>query len=282
MTRPADWIGRTETDVDWASPSALTRFGAMLDHDERPAEPGDPIRPLAHWLFFLPHDRQSAVGADGHGERGGFLPAAPELPRRMWAGSRISFAGTIRAGMALTRESRISNVAEKAGRSGRLLFVTVRHSIAEPGGRPLLIEEHDIVYRPLSAAALAEAPGTPPSGRWRRSLVPDQLLLFRYSALTFNGHRIHYDLPYATADEGYPGLVVHGPLVATLMIDLLARNLPEARILRFAFRATSPLFVGNALTLHGERSEEDKVSLWTTNHEGRLAMTAEAAVERLD
>lgn len=278
MSAPKDWIGRREAATDWIAPSLIDRFGAVLDRDAAPAGLGDAMPPLSHWLLFLPRDRQSALGVDGHGERGGFLPVELDLPRRMWAGSRISFPGVLRAGMEVNRISEIADVVEKAGKSGRLLFVTVRHTISEPGGAPLILEEHDIVYRSLSGTAAKSAPETPAGADWQRELVPDERLLFRYSALTFNGHRIHYDLAYATGTEGYPGLVVHGPLAATLMVDLIGCNLPGARVLEFSFKAVSPLFSGNRVTVAGRRNGPDRVSLWTTSHEGGLAMAAEAVI----
>jgi len=278
VSGPKGWIGRRQAATDWTAPSLIDRFHAVLDRDAAPARPGDGMPTLSHWLLFLPSDRQSRLGYDGHGERGGFLPVEPDLPRRMWAGSRISFPGVLRAGMEVGRVSEIADVVEKTGNSGRLLFVTVRHTISEPGGPPLIREEHDIVYRSLSGAAAKSAPEAPGGAQWRRELVPDERLLFRYSALTFNGHRIHYDLAYATGAEGYPGLVVHGPLAATLMVELIGRELPGARIVDFSFKAVSPLFAGNRLTVAGRRSGPDRVSLWVANHEGGLAMAAEAVI----
>src|SRR6185437_4594407 len=190
-----------------------------------------------HWLFFLPAYRQSDAGPDGHALKGGFLPPI-ELPRRMWAGSRLEFARPLRVGSEVTRTSTISDVAVKEGRSGRLVFVTVRHEVSDAGGL-VLSDEHDIVYR--GEAALAAAPVAAPAGEaWRREIRPDPVLLFRYSAVTFNSHRIHYDHPYATRVEGYPGLVVHGPLIATLLVDLFRRERPRERIARYAFRASRP------------------------------------------
>jgi 3-methylfumaryl-CoA hydratase len=272
--------GTAQVAYDTITAGPLDRLSATLDRDDPGFLDGDAIPPLAHWLFFLPSDRQSKLDADGHPERGDFLPAAPDLPRRMWAGSRIDFLGAIRVGMRLRRTSRIVSVKDKQGANGPLLFVTVRHEIGEPDGDTLLVDEHDIVYR--SAETIAGKPGTEVAapGPWRRSLVPDERLLFRYSALTFNAHRIHYDSEYVTRVEGYPGLVVHGPLVATLMMDLLRRQIPEADVASYSFRARSPLFAGNALHLDGiYEPSNGTVELWTSNAEGGVAMTAQAVLK---
>jgi 3-methylfumaryl-CoA hydratase len=168
-------------------------------------------------------------------------------------------------------------VKRKDGASGPLVFVTVRHEIGEQGGAAAVIDEHDIVYRGLEAPAVKPSPQKAEAGEWRRELVPDAVQLFRYSALTFNGHRIHYDRDYVTREEGYPGLVVHGPLIATLLIDLVRRNAPAVRISEFSFRAVSPLFDGNAMSVNATPPGVDGlVKLWAANADGNLAMTAEA------
>lgn len=278
-----DWIGKTEVGNDIIAASQLDRWSATLDRDDPVHQPDDVIAPLAHWLFFLPRERQSTLGPDGHAKRGGFLPPLHELPRRMWAGSRISFPGPLRVGMAVSRRSTIASITQKQGAAGPLVFVTVRHEISEvtggTKGAPLVIDEHDIVYRGLGGPAAKPAPAGGPQGAWQRSLTPDDVLLFRYSALTFNGHRIHYDRDYVTREEGYPGLVVHGPLIATLLVDLLRRQMPDAYVLDYSFRAVSPLFDGNPLHLNGTPPDSDGiVKLWATNDEGGLAMKAEARI----
>jgi 3-methylfumaryl-CoA hydratase len=273
------WIGRAELRHDWLAAGPLDRLSATLDRDDAPHQPGDAAPPLAHWLCFLPDDPQSALGADGHAARGGFIPPIHDLPRRMWAGSRIAFPGDIRVGMALARRSTIASVDRKQGAAGPLVFVTVRHEIGEPGGPALIVDEHDIVYRGLGGPAVKAASGAPLAGDWRRDLVPDAVLLFRYSALTFNGHRIHYDRDYVTKAEGYPGLVVHGPLIATLLVDLVRRSMPEARIERFSFRALSPLFDGRPMSVNGISADASGVvKLWAANDEGGVAMQAEARI----
>ena len=273
------WIGRSELRLDRLAAGPLDRLSATLDRGDAPYRPGDAAPPLAHWLCFLPDDAQSALGPDGHAARGGFLPPIHDLPRRMWAGSRIAFPGEIRVGMDLARRSTIASVQRKQGAAGPLAFVTVRHEIGEPDGPPLIVDEHDIVYRGLAGPAAKAAAATSEAGDWRRDLVPDAALLFRYSALTFNSHRIHYDRDYVTKAEGYPGLVVHGPLITTLLVDLVRRNLPGARIESFAFRALSPLFDGRGMSVNGIAPAADGVvKLWAANDEGGVAMKAEAKI----
>ncbi|WP_108610397.1 MaoC family dehydratase N-terminal domain-containing protein [Aminobacter sp. MSH1] len=271
------WIGRCEESRDTVTASPIDRIAATLDRNDPPAQEGDAVPPLGHWLFFLPDARQSEIGTDGHPKRGGFLPPVHELPRGMWAGSRIAFPGDIRVGDRIVRRSTIKSVNRKKGASGALVFVTVRHEIGRAGEAAAIVDEHDIVYRGLEAPAAKPSPQRAEAGEWRRELVPDAVQLFRYSALTFNGHRIHYDRDYVTREEGYPGLVVHGPLVATLLIDLLRRNAPTARIHAFSFRALSPLFDGNRMNVNAASPGTDGLTeLWATNAEGNLAMSAQA------
>lgn len=271
------WLGRTEQHSDRIHAAPLDALAATLDRDDPPARPGDEAPPLAHWLFFLTAARQSELGADGHPRRGGFLPPVA-LPRRMWAGGRLTFQQALRVGDEVTRSSRITAVDAKRGRSGRLAFVTVRHEITGPRGLAIT-EEHDIVYRDApQPGAVASAPPTAPTDEtFARRIEPDAVLLFRYSALTFNGHRIHYDRSYVTESEGYPGLVVHGPLIATLLVDLLRRERPTAVLQRFAFTARSPLFDGRPFDVCGRfDGGERTAALWARNHEGTLAMQASA------
>jgi len=221
---------------------------------------------------------QSDIGPDGHPKRGGFLPPVP-LPRRMWAGGRLEFARPLRVGEVATRRSVIADIASKNARSGPLVFVTVRHEISTDAGRALS-EDHDIVYRDLPAPGSA-APPAPIAARdetFARRVVPDDVLLFRYSALTFNGHRIHYDRRYVTGTEGYPGLIVHGPLIATLLLDLLRREHGDAVVTRFDFKAISPLFDLHPFEVCGRADGERRFALWARNHEGGLAMQASAEV----
>ncbi len=271
------WIGRTEERHDTITAAPSAALAATLDRDDPAPTPGTPLPPLWHWLYFLPVQRQSELGPDGHPRRGGFLPPVP-LPRRMWAGGRLSFAQPLRVGQVATRRSRIADIASKSARSGPLVFVAVQHEISTASG-VAIGEDHDIVYRDLPApGALAVAPAARADEAFSREVVPDDVLLFRYSALTFNGHRIHYDRRYVTEVEGYPGLVVHGPLIATLLLDLLRREHPDAVVRRFEFKAVSPLFDLHPFTLCGRADGERRFALWARNHEGSLAMQASAAV----
>jgi len=196
----------------------VTALSATLDRDATPPRPGDALPPLWHWLYFLPAARQSALGEDGHPARGGFLPPVP-LPRRMWAGGRFTFHRPLRVEEAISRTSTVQDVTVKPGRNGPLCFVLVRHEIAGENGLAL-IEEHDIVYRDLPRPGEAAVPKPARDDAvWHTDIRPDDVLLFRYSALTFNSHRIHYDRRYVTQTEGYPGLIVHGPLIATLLME---------------------------------------------------------------
>ena len=274
-----DWVGRTERRVDTVTAAPLAGLAATLDRDDAEPLPGTPLAPLAHWLFFQPVARQSEIGADGHPRRGGFLPPVA-LPRRKWAGSRLTFHHALNVGDEMLRNSTITKVDAKTGRSGTLVFVTVRHEITSAAGLALT-EEHDIVYRdhPVPGAAVAAPVQAPTDAAFSRRIEPDPVLLFRYSALTFNAHRIHYDRPYATEVEGYPGLIVHGPLIATLLIDLVRRELPAARIRRFEFKAASPLFDTQPFSVCGRleaNAAGGSVALWACNHEGALAMHARA------
>jgi 3-methylfumaryl-CoA hydratase len=273
----SDWIGKTETGTDVVTPGPIAALSATLDRVDPQPQTGDVLPPLWHWLYFLDRHRQSELGSDGHGRRGGFLPPIP-LPRRMWAGGRFEFHHPVRVGEQITRVSRIIDIKEKSGRSGPLVFILVRHEISNDEGFAFS-EEHDIVYRDHGPAGPVQP--APAGGVWERVIKPDDVLLFRYSALTFNGHRIHYDRRYATEVEGYPGLVVHGPLIATLLMDLLrrneARNDVRANVTRFSFRAVSPLFDTGPFVVCG-KPEGKTIALWAKDAAGNLAMTAEASI----
>ncbi len=280
-----DWTGRTETVEDIATATPYAALSATLDWPagsgpQRPAA-GTPLPNLWHWLYFLPMAPQSEIGADGHPKRGGFLPPVP-LPRRMWAGSDFEFHAPLRVGDVLSRTSTIVDVKEKSGRTGSLIFVRVRHEIRRNGAQDVaLTEHHNIVYRAApSPDDVAPPPqAAPAQWAWERRIVPDDVLLFRYSALTFNGHRIHYDRKYVTEVEGYPGLVVHGPLIATLLMDLLRRQQAGAQVIRFEFKALRPTFDINPFSVHGQPSNDGKtVHLWGRDHEGWLTMDATATL----
>jgi 3-methylfumaryl-CoA hydratase len=270
-----DWIGREELKDDVVRRDSVLGLYATLDRVDRITP--DPVVPrLVHWLHFHPLAPQSELGPDGHARRGGFLPPVP-LPRRMWAGSRMRFVRTPAIGERITRRSLIKDVKITEGKSGTLVFVTVEHRITGDAGAELS-DEHDIVYREAPAPGATPPPARPAPGGavWRRQVTPDPVMLFRYSALTFNGHRIHYDQPYVTAVEGYPGLIVHGPLIATLLLDLLDREQPDAQVVEFSFRAVSPLFDIAPFHVCGAPVEggTGTAHLWAESPDGALAMDA--------
>lgn len=281
------WQGRTETLEDLITPAPLRALSATLDRDDALPVAGTELPALWHWLFFLPHHRQSEIGPDGHAQRGGFLPPVP-LPRRMWAGGRLQWHAPLHVGDAVKRVSTIESVTHKSGRTGDLLFVLVKHEVHNALGL-CLTEEHDIVYRPAAqandpvpapiAAATLLDQGEPMGTLWTREVVPDDVLLFRYSALTFNGHRIHYDRKYVTQVEGYPGLIVHGPLISTLLVDLVRRH-TDRPIRRFEFKALRPTFEcadQRHLRVCGQpQVDGQQVRLWAQDHDGWLTMQATA------
>ncbi|HWP12620.1 MAG TPA: MaoC family dehydratase N-terminal domain-containing protein, partial [Ramlibacter sp.] len=268
-----------ETLADTVTSVPVRALSATLDLPIPDASPGLALPPLWHWLYFLPLYRQSELGGDGHARLGGFLPPVP-LPRRMWAGGRLrwSEANPLKVGDEVRRVSRIESVTHKAGRSGDLVFVLVKHHVYNTNGLALT-EEHDIVYR---APARPDDPQPVPiaaeqGAAWQREVKPDDVLLFRYSALTFNGHRIHYDRRYVTGVEGYPGLVVHGPLIATLLADMVRRHAPGACMRSFDFKAVRPLFDLHPFRVNAQPSADGKtIRLWAQDHEGWLAMEANA------
>lgn len=268
------WVGRRETREDVATIAPLRGLAALLDHSATP----DTVPPLGHWLYFLPDARQSTIGADGHPRRNdsGLLPPVP-LPRRMWAGGRVDFLSPIAVGAALTRVTTIEAIKPRRGASGDLLFVTLRHDIVADGIAAIR-EEQDIVYREPAPAvpappAAPTLPAEPETADAVHSIVPDPVLLFRYSALTFNAHRIHYDRDYARNVEGYAGLVVHGPLIATLLLDHFLQASPGVAPEHFSFRAEAPLTDGAPFDLCFAR-DGDGARLWARDPAGRTTMRA--------
>lgn len=266
------WIGREEVRSELLTPAIAERFNATFGL-RADALNGD-IAPLLIHLCLAPAVVPTQeLGPDGHPARGGFLPPVP-LPRRMWAGGSFAFLDDIRIGETVTRRSRICDVTLKEGRSGRLCFVTVEHHV-ESDGRAVLTERQDIVYRDTdSPGAVGKISSPAPHGMHRIEVVPSPPLLFRYSALTFNGHRIHYDAPYVRDDEGYPGLIVHGPMQATMLVQLAADILGR-RPASFEFRSLSPLFDDANFTLNATR-DGGRLTLWTSYADGPVAMTAQA------
>ncbi len=272
------WIGRSETRTDTITSFPSDALAATLDRPDPQHVPGMPLPQLWHWLHFLPIHALADSGPDGHPARGGFLPPVP-LPRRMWAGSRLTFLQPLKIAESVTRVSTVIKVDGKEGRSGPLVFVTVRHVMTGAAG-PAIEEEHDIVYREAQApgAPAAVPPSAPSGAEWERAIAPDPVLLFRYSALTFNSHRIHYDRPYAMDVEGYPGLVVHGPLIATLLLDALRRARPDRVVRHFSFRAVSPTFDETPFLACGKILPDGAhAQLWAKHKSGALAMDASVA-----
>jgi 3-methylfumaryl-CoA hydratase len=244
-------VGRRSAAEGEVTADGVEELLATFDHPPRRPAAGEPIPPAWHWLYLRTVAPQHELGQDGHPRTGSFLPALPSLPRRMWGGSRLHFLRPIRVGDRLTAASEITACTMRQGRSGRFAVVTVRHEVSA-GGALATIDEHDIVYREPAAPGAGAPPradGADPDATaaeaadFERIVQPDPVMLFRFSAVTFNGHRIHYDHPYVTDVEGYPGLVVHGPMMALLMLDLLHRRRPGIDIERFEFRALSPVFV---------------------------------------
>lgn len=315
------WIGKTHLHTDTVSSVPVTALRATLDYPEKSIQPGYSLPKLWHWLYFLPMDRQSDIDASGHAKLGGFMPPVP-LPRRMWAGSQLAFNHPIKVGDTIERRSTINNVTHKIGKSGDLVFVQVMHQIncttqADQLGQTFqsvygddsnqvhkhssisdntqaITEYHDIVYRAASQTKTPPPPSpkaAPSLADWERTVHTNDVLLFRYSALTFNGHRIHYDRRYVTEVEGYPGLIVHGPLIATLLLDALQKELPDVVVTHYDFKAIKPIFDTHPFYVCGAvATEQDagsssnsgstSVHLWAKDHIGDIAMDAVAIVQK--
>lgn len=272
----AQAIGRTESKETHIAPERVDAMAKTLDL-ATVTEEGNTLPPGWHWLFFNPFARRSELGPDGHPKRGGFLPNV-DLPRRMWAGGRLVYRKPLVVGARTSRESEILNVKEKSGKGGQLVFVTVKHWIKQDG-TVCIEEEQDIVYReaPSPDAPKPKYTPAPQGAAWSETVEPDPVLLFRYSALTSNGHRIHYDRPYAVEEEGYHDLVVHGPLTATLLQDLATRCNPERKLSHFSFRGMAPLFVDRPFHVEAKSGEDEgSLDLWARGPDGELAMQASA------
>lgn len=268
-------IGRTEESRDIVSPSLVDRFRATLGYASQQGTDA----PLGiHWCLSPPAVAPEGIDIDGHPKRGGFIPPIA-LPRRMWAGGAITFIAPIQVGDTVIRRSRIADIAGKTGRSGQLVFVTVEHELSGAAG-PLLRERQDIVYREASRSAPGpEAIATlspMPAAEHAREMAADEVLLFRYSALTFNAHRIHYDLPYAVQEEGYPGLVVHGPLLATLLLNHAAEVAGRPPV-EFTYRGIRPLIAGASFSINANAS--NGLDLWAADAAGVKVFAAVATID---
>lgn len=280
MSNPYDaWIGREETRTQRILAPAVEAMAATLGLAAAPRA-GEALPPGWQWLFFNPAAPRGELGPDGHPKRGGFLPPI-ELPRRMWAGSRLRYPAPLAVEAEATRHSRILRIENKTGKRGALWFVTVEHTTSS-GGQACIVEEQDIVYREATPPSSAPAPVPArheAEAQWGRAVEPDTTLLFRYSALTFNGHRIHYDQPYARNEEGYRDLVVHGPLTATLLQQLALQQGGGRRLAQFEFRGVSPLFVDRGFRIEGQSLPDGKLALWARGPDGELSMSASAAFD---
>jgi 3-methylfumaryl-CoA hydratase len=274
--RLRQWIGRSESARDIIHAERARALQAALDRDDPLLSDGDALPPLWHWLYFWTIVPRSGLGRDGHPALGGFLPPVGSA-RRMWAGSRVGWPGRLLLGEEARRTSSILHVVPKTGRTGRLVFVTVRHEISGSAGLAI-VDEHDIVYREDTSTGTHDRGGesAPASATYGRQMQADTTMLFRYSALTFNGHRIHYDRDYAMRVEGYSGLVVHGPLLATLMVDLAIRSRLEREIAEFEFRSHRPVIDTDPFTVCGAASGDVALDLWVADHQGALAMKGKA------
>ena len=268
-----DWVGRKEEIQDCVYPTPAKALALTLNDRNFSGREGDPLPELWHWLYFLPLVARAEIGPDGHPKRGGFLPPVA-LERRMWASGQLTFHQDLRIGEAVTKTSEILKVAEKEGKAGSMVFVTVRHTIGSARG-VAIEEQQDIVYLPMPKQFVPAAPNPVPEDlEWQEAYPVDPVLLFRFSALTFNAHRIHYDINYASEVEKYPGLVVHGPLQAVLLLESAKRNNPDRRPASYRFRALRPLFDFDRVSVCGRPNSEGGHELYTANTANNIGMQA--------
>jgi 3-methylfumaryl-CoA hydratase len=269
------WVGRTQEASDIVTAQLVKGLRTTLFQEIGEPKAGDAAPFTVHWCLAQPVFPMSELGPDGHPARGGFLPPVP-LPRRMWAGGELAFLEPLRVGDETKRISRIADVTLKTGSTGALCFVAVEHLVTTARGTAIR-ERQDIVYREATSGAAAPAKATaPPAAKHRETHVSDPVLLFRYSALTFNGHRIHYDRDYVTRVEGYPGLIFHGPLQAALLVELAAKLRGGKPPERFSYRGLQPLFEGGAFSVNANETA-DGIELWVANADGLPTMKATAS-----
>lgn len=268
----SEWVGRTESSTENAIARPINELNATFDVSSD-AKPGEIMPTLWHWLYFRPLAPMSQIGADGHPKRGGFLPPLP-IERRMWAGGRLTFHDELRIGDALEKKSEILKVDEKQGKLVKMAFVTVKHEINSPRGLAIS-EEQDIAYLEIPKIFVPPKPiPLPENLAWQERYPVDPVMLFRFSAVTFNGHRIHYDLPYTTEFEKYPGLVVHGPLQAMLLMRAAQQRNSGKSVARYSFRGVRPLFHFDAFFLSGRERNDGGLDLYTSNGDGLVCMQA--------
>ena len=269
------WIGRTTEASDIVAAQLVKGLRATLFQEIGEPKPGDAAPWTVHWCLAQPVFPMSELGPDGHPARGGFLPPVP-LPRRMWAGGELEFFDALRVGDEMTRTSRIADVTMKTGSTGALCFVSVDHLVTTPRGTAIR-ERQDIVYRDISTtqAPAPAKPAAPPAAQHRESHMADPVLLFRYSALTFNGHRIHYDRDYVTKVEGYSGVIFHGPMQAAFLVEFAAKLHRGAAPRKFSYRGLQPLFEGSEFSVNANDIAAG-MELWTANSEGQPTMKGTA------
>jgi 3-methylfumaryl-CoA hydratase len=268
-----DWVGKTEQVIDYSYPTPVKALAQTLDDKTFVAETGQILPELWHWLYFLPLVAISEIGEDGHPKRGGFLPPV-SLERRMWASSRLEFHQDLLVGEQITKTSEIAKITEKEGKAGKMVFVTVKHSIKSVRGVAVL-EEQDIVYLPMPKSFAPPAPNPAPTDLLWKELYPiSPVLLFRFSALTFNSHKIHYDLKYATEVEKYPGLVVHGPLQALLLLESARKHHPGRKVACYEFKAVRPILGFDQIHLCGRQLADGSNELFTANADNNIGMQA--------
>jgi 3-methylfumaryl-CoA hydratase len=270
------WIGRTTEASDIVTAQLVKGLRATLFQEIGEPKPGDAAPFTVHWCLAQPVFPMSMLSQDGHPTRGGFLPPVP-LPRRMWAGGELEFIDALRVGDEAKRTSRIADVTMKTGSTGVLCFVSVEHVVTTSRGTAIR-ERQDIVYRDVSntpQAAPAKASPPPPVAKHRESHMADPVLLFRYSALTFNGHRIHYDRDYVTKVEGYPGLIFHGPLQASFIVELAAKLHGDKPPKKISYRGLQPLFEGSEFSINANETDAG-MEVWTANSAGQPTMKGTA------
>ncbi len=280
MANLQDWVGNVRSAEGRIEAWPADALNATLDRDDAPLKDGDAIPPGWHQIYLHRVAKLDDTAADGHPRKGDFLPPIP-LPRRMWAGTKSVFHKSLHVGERVSWASTIGAVTAKEGRTGRLVFLRIDHEIAGEDGLATS-EVQDLVYRePAKSGAPAPAPRPAPAEAvWRRAIHPDPVMLFRFSALTMNSHRIHYDWRFVTESEGYPGLLVHGPLTAVLLLDLFRREMPGATLKNSNIRALSPLYENHDFTVEGALGDDGGAALlWALDHDGGLAMTAEVEFE---
>jgi 3-methylfumaryl-CoA hydratase len=269
-----DWVGKTEAVTDYIYPTPAKSLALTLNDSNLEVREGAYLPEIWHWLYFLPMVARSEIGIDGHPKRGGFLPPI-DLERRMWASGQLIFHQDLRIGDEVAKTSEILKVSEKDGKAGKMVFVTVKHSIRSEKRGLAVEEEQNIVYLPMPKIYTPAPPNPAPEDLgWKEEYFIDPVLLFRFSALTFNAHRIHYDIHYATEVEKYPGLVVHGPLQALLLLESVCKRNPDKKPALYDFRAVRPLFGFDKFHIGGQFRADGGHDLYAINTDGNITMQA--------